>query len=133
VTEGARAVTFLFPDEPLVCTAGHAIEADFWVLGDTLYLMGGARCDFVAPVQPGDHLLSSKEVRQYRCGRTIWFAVLPQRYTVVADVAPKELHTMHRERMSFARCREYLGLDWRKRCTAPGPRGGSVPTPGAAV
>lgn len=110
-----REVTFLFPDEPLVCTAGHDIKADFWILGDTMYVMGGARCDFVEPVErDGGRPLPAKEARQYRCGRTVLFVKTPA-ITVVTRVSTKELRDMSHDRMSLSRIRTYLGLDWRGR------------------
>lgn len=120
-SDGAfREVTFLFPEEPLVCTAGHAIEQDFWILGDTMYVMGGARCDFVEPVEHhGGRPLEAKEARQYRCNRTVLFVKTPT-ITVVTRVSPKELRDMSHDRMPLSKIREYLGLDWRARLAAAG-------------
>jgi hypothetical protein len=112
---GAREVTYLFADEPLVCTAGHAIESDFWVLGDAMYIMGGARCDFIEPVAShGGRPLSAKEARQYRCNRTVLF-VRAHGITVVARVSPRELAEMQKQRMTASQIRAHLGLDWRAR------------------
>lgn len=122
-TDGARReVTFLFPDEPLVCTAGHTIEQDFWILGDTMYVMGGARCDFVeSPEERHGRPLGAKEARSYRCGRTVLFVKTPT-VTIVSTVSPREMHAMAKERMPLSRIREFLGLDWRVRLAGPPKR-----------
>jgi len=106
-----RAITFLFPGEPLVCPKGHKIPTDFWILGDTMHLMGGARCDFIEPlVRNRGEALSAKEAHQYECGAHIFFIALAGQHYVVCEVSPRELAAMQKDRMTPLQIREFLGL-----------------------
>lgn len=99
-----RAVTFLMPNEPLVCPHGHKFPRDFWIVGSEPG--GGCRCKHKPPP------------RGVECGLLVYWVLFPGGTRLVVEVSSRELRDMEDRRMNVEQVREYLGLSWPARGAA---------------